>query len=42
MNFRDAELIDVVFDGCLLRSPDFGSARLTRVRFTDSSLIRPT
>ena len=38
VNFRDAELIDVVFDGCLLRAPDFGSARLTRVRFTDCRL----
>jgi uncharacterized protein YjbI with pentapeptide repeats len=28
----------VVFDGCLLRAPDFGSARLTRVRFTDCKL----
>jgi uncharacterized protein YjbI with pentapeptide repeats len=38
VNFRDAELTDVVFEGCLLRAPDFGSARMTRVRFTDCRL----
>ena len=42
VNFRDAELIDVVFDGCLLRAPDFGSARLTGCASPTAGSTRPT
>jgi uncharacterized protein YjbI with pentapeptide repeats len=39
VNFRDCTLMDVLFEDCVLRDPDFGSAKLTRVRVPGSQLI---
>ena len=42
VNFRDAELAEVVFDTCLLREVDFTGATLTRTSFTGCRLAAAT
>ena len=42
MNFRGAELTEVVFDNCLLRDVDFSGASLTRTTFGGSRLAAVT
>ncbi|KAB8167305.1 pentapeptide repeat-containing protein [Streptomyces sp. 3MP-14] len=41
LNLRQARLVDVVFEGCVLVEPDFGGARLERVSFDDCELRGP-
>ena len=38
VNFRDAQLTEVVFDNCILRDVDFTGAALTRAAFGGSRL----
>ncbi|UED84783.1 pentapeptide repeat-containing protein [Streptomyces profundus] len=38
LNLRQARLIDVTFEGCVLIEPDFGGATLERVSFDDCEL----
>jgi uncharacterized protein YjbI with pentapeptide repeats len=42
VNFRGAELTEVVFDNCLLRDVDFAGATLTRTSFGNSRLTAVT
>jgi uncharacterized protein YjbI with pentapeptide repeats len=42
VNFRGAELTEVVFDNCLLRDVDFSGATLTRTTFGGSRLAAAT
>ncbi|WP_078856626.1 pentapeptide repeat-containing protein [Streptomyces sp. NBRC 109706] len=38
LNLRQARLVDVTFEGCVLVEPDFGGATLERVSFDDCEL----
>ncbi|WP_394814509.1 pentapeptide repeat-containing protein [Streptomyces chisholmiae] len=41
LNLRQARLVDVTFEGCVLVEPDFAGARLERVSFDDCELRAP-